>query len=63
MTWMERLRARLNERSTWATVYAALVATAPQALGLEAPWNIIVLLMAFLGALIPDGKVVKGAEA
>lgn len=59
MTAWGKFVARFNERSTWTTIYAALMASAPQALGLDWPYNAIVLAAALLGALIPDGKVVE----
>lgn len=58
MTNWEAFKARLNERSTWATVYAVTMASMPGIMSLDFPFNLIAFLAAFLGAFVPDGKVI-----
>jgi hypothetical protein len=58
----EKLKSRFNERSTWVAVYSALTASLPSILSLEAPWNVLAFLAAFLGAFVPDGTVIAPKE-
>lgn len=47
------LRSRLNERSTWLLVGAAI----PAAASLPWPWSLVSMLVATIAALVPDGSV------
>ena len=47
------LRARLDERSTWLLIGAAVTAAA----ALKWPWNVISFAVGVIGALVPDGAV------
>lgn len=58
MIWLDTLFARLNERSTWAAIYSAVVAAMPTAMDLDAPWSVLLILASLLGAIVPDGKVI-----
>lgn len=52
-TTVSYLRARLDERSTWLLIGAAVTAAA----ALSWPWNAISFAVGVIGALVPDGVV------
>jgi hypothetical protein len=56
-TTISYIRARLDERSTWLLIGAAVTAAA----GLEWPWNAIMFAVGVVGALVPDSAVKPGA--
>ena len=51
------LRARLDERSTWLLIGAGVTAAA----ALEWPWSLVSVIVAVIGALVPDGGVKPAA--
>jgi hypothetical protein len=50
-TTVSYVRARLNERSTWLLVGAAIAAAA----ALPWPWSLLSCIAGVIGALVPDG--------
>lgn len=46
------LKARLEERSTWAAIGVGVTAAA----ALSWPWNVVLVATAAIGALVPTGK-------
>ena len=52
-TTVSYLRARLEERSTWLLIGAAIAAAA----ALPWPWSAISCAVGVIGALTPDGSV------
>lgn len=50
---MEYLRRRLNERSTWLLIGAAITAAS----ALPWPWSVFSCVVGVVGAMIPDGPV------
>jgi len=47
------LRARLNERSTWVALSAGVTAASV----LPPPWSFVLMAIAVIGVVLPDGKV------
>jgi len=49
------LKARLNERSSWVAISAAIAAAS----ALPYPWDIACAIVGTIGVLVPDGEVKK----
>lgn len=47
------IRSRLNERSTWLLIGAAVTAGA----ALAWPWSLVSVIVGVIGAMVPDGTV------
>jgi hypothetical protein len=47
------IKARLDERSTWLLIGAAVTA----AEALKWPWSLVSVIVGIVGALVPDGTV------
>jgi hypothetical protein len=50
---MGYLRRRMNERSTWILIGAAITVAS----ALPWPWSVVSCLVGVIGALVPDGPV------
>lgn len=48
---IQYLKARLDERSTWLLIGAGITAAA----ALAWPWSLVSVIVATIGALVPDG--------
>lgn len=49
LTCIKYLRARLNERSTWASIGVAIVGAG----ALSAPWSYVFVAVGVIGTLVP----------
>jgi hypothetical protein len=52
-TTVSYLRSRLDERSTWLMIGAGVTAAA----ALDWPWSLVSVIVAAIGALVPDSAV------
>ena len=52
------LKARLNERSSWVAISAAIAAAS----ALPFPWDIASAIVGTLAVLVPDGEVKKSKQ-
>lgn len=52
---LKYLRARLDERATWLMIGAGVTAAA----ALKWPWSLVAVIVATIGAIVPDGSAPK----
>ena len=56
MKLLSYLKARLNERSSWVAISAAIAAAS----ALPFQWDIASAIVGVMAVLVPDGEVKKG---
>lgn len=56
---LDKLKARLNERSTWMLWLGSLGAVS----ALASPYNVVGAVCLFAAGLVPDGPVKGGGDA